>query len=274
MSSVTGSKQQGFIARLKDKKRFGIKRLGKRLIHSLGGFLGRQSLVGDTPFIDENYFPHLKVFADNWETIRDEVREILKFRDEIPFFQEVSRDQRKISRGQNWRTFILFGFGEKAEKNCRAAPETTRLLETVPNLQTAWFSILAPGYHIPAHVGVTKGILRTHVGLIIPKDYEKCRIRVADEVRPWREGEVFTFDDTYDHEVWNDTDEERVILLFDFDRPMRFWGRVLNQTFLSIMKLTAYYQEPKRNLVDIEARFEAAVRRADDNMEKLSEPSA
>ena len=79
------------------------------------------------------------------------------------------------------------------------------------------------------------------------------------------------FDDTYDHEVWNDTDDERVILLFDFDRPMRFWGRLLNKSFVSLLKLTAYYQEPKKNMQTMEERFEAATRRADQNLEKLAD---
>ena len=146
------------------------------------------------------------------------------------------------------------------------------MLEAVPNLQTAWFSILAPGYHIPAHRGVSKGIIRAHLGLIIPRDAEKCRIRVGDQIKVWRPGEIFVFDDTYEHEVWNDTEDERVILLFDVDRPMRFWGRLVNATFLQIMKLTAFYQEPKRNMQTFEQRFEAATRRADQNLEKLSDP--
>ncbi|MEQ1525107.1 MAG: aspartyl/asparaginyl beta-hydroxylase domain-containing protein, partial [Aestuariivirga sp.] len=79
------------------------------------------------------------------------------------------------------------------------------------------------------------------------------------------------FDDTYDHEVWNDTKEERVILLFDFDRPMRFWGRLVNSTFVRLLKLTAYYQEPKKNMATFEDRFEAATRRANENLEKLSD---
>ncbi|TMJ37928.1 MAG: aspartyl/asparaginyl beta-hydroxylase domain-containing protein [Alphaproteobacteria bacterium] len=133
------------------------------------------------------------------------------------------------------------------------------------------FSILSPGYHIPAHSGVSKGILRTHLGLIIPKDAEKCRMRVDDKIQVWRPGEIFVFDDTYEHEVWNDTDDERVILLFDFDRPMKLWGRVLNKTFVSLLKLTAYYQEPKKNMQTMEERFEAATRRADQNLEKLSD---
>jgi ornithine lipid ester-linked acyl 2-hydroxylase len=257
--------------KLKKERRKKVKRFGKRFIRGLADFLGRQSLVGDMPIHDNKDFPFLKPFVDNWEGIRAEVVEILKHREAVPLFQDVSPDQMRIAKGNNWRTFILFGFGDKLEKNCKQAPLTTKILESIPNLQTAWFSILGPGYHIPAHRGVTKGILRSHLGLIIPKDAEKCRIRVSDKIQVWRPGEIFVFDDTYEHEVWNDTDEERVILLFDFDRPMRFWGRALNSTFVKLLKLTAYYQEPKKNMQTMEERFEAATRRADQNLEKMSD---
>ena len=248
-----------------------IKKYGKKLTRALASTLSRQSLVPDTPIVGNEHFPFLDPFVAEWETMRDEVREILKHRESIPAFQEISPDQYRISQGKNWRTFVLYGFGKKMERNARQAPVTTRVLEQVPNLQTAWFSILAPGYHIPAHRGVTKGILRAHLGLIIPKEREKCRIRVGDQIRAWKEGEIFVLDDTYEHEVWNDTDEERVILLFDFDRPMRWWGRTLNSTFLALMKLTAFYQEPRKNLQSAEERFEAATRRADANLEKMSD---
>ena len=209
-----------------------MKRFGKKLTRRMASYLSAQSLVPDTPVVSNEHFDFLDAFTDNWETMRDEVRAILKHREDIPAFQEISPDQYRISQGKNWRTFVLYGFGKKMERNAEQAPVTTRVLEQVPNLQTAWFSILAPGYHIPAHTGVTKGILRSHLGLIIPKDQEKCRIRVGDEICVWRPGEIFVFDDTYEHEVWNDTDEERVILLFDFDRPMR-WGGTVSQRNLS-----------------------------------------
>jgi aspartyl/asparaginyl beta-hydroxylase (cupin superfamily) len=257
--------------KLKKKRRQKIKKFGGTVIRGLADFLGRQSLVGDMPIHDNKDFPFLKPFVDNWEGMRAEIVEILKYREAVPLFQDVSRDQKRIAMGNNWRTFILYGFGTKLAKNCSQAPLTTRILESVPNLQTAWFSILGPGYHIPAHRGVSKGILRAHLGLIIPKDAEKCRIRVGDKIQVWRPGEIFVFDDTYEHEVWNDTDDERVILLFDFDRPMKFWGRLLNKTFVSLLKLTAYYQEPKKNMQTMEERFEAATRRADQNLEKLSD---
>lgn len=255
----------------KKKRRKLVKNTGRSLTRTLGTFLGKQSLVGDTPVISNEHFPFLREFEENWEAIRKEAEAILKHRDAIPAFHDVSPDQHKISTGKNWRTFILYGFGNRLEKNCAQAPVTAKMLEAVPHIQTAWFSILSPGYHIRAHRGVSKGILRAHLGLIIPKEAEKCRIRVGDAIKVWRPGEVFVFDDTYEHEVWNDTGEERVILLFDFDRPMRFWGRFVTKAFLSVMKLTAFYQEPKKNMKDFEARFEAATQRYNDNLEKMSD---
>jgi len=260
-------------AHLKKTRRAFVKKFGKKIVRKIAVFQSRQSVVPDTPKIDNDYFPFLKQFTDNWKTIEAEARNVLKFREAIPGFQEISPDQYRLATEQNWKTFVLFGFGQKLEKNASLAPETSKILESVPKLQTAMFSILAPGYHIPAHKGVTKGILRSHIGLIIPKDQEKCRIRVEDTITAWKPGEIFVFDDTYEHEVWNETDEERVILLFDFDRPMKFWGRFLNKSFLQIMKLTAFYQDPKKNLQTAEERLEAAIRQADANMEAMSEPA-
>jgi len=201
-------------AHLKTGRRAFVKRNGKKLVRKIASFQSRQSKVPDTPKITNDHFPFLSDFTDNWEVIQAEAREVLKFRDAIPTFHEVSPDQYRLSTENNWKTFVLYGFGQLLEKNAELAPKTSKI--------------------------VTKGILRSHLGLIIPKDREKCRIRVDDTITPWKEGEIFVFDDTYEHEVWNDTDEERVILLFDFDRPMKWGGRVLNKTFLNIMKLTAF----------------------------------
>jgi beta-hydroxylase len=142
-------------------------------------------------------------------------------------------------------------------------------LERIPNLQTAMFSILSPGYHIPAHKGVTKGILRAHIGLIVPDESDKCRIRIDDEIVAWKPGELFVFDDTYEHEVWNETDQERVILLFDFDRPMKFGGRLLNTLLLAAMKMTAFYRDPKKNLEASEARLERAIAKRNEMLERF-----
>jgi beta-hydroxylase len=256
---------------LKGPIRRRVKRYGKRLTRWTSAYQSRQSLVPDTPFVDNGHFPFLKEFEDRWEEIQAEVHDVLKLREHIPGFQEVSPDQYRIATAGNWKTLFLYGFGSKLESNCKQAPVTADIIGRAPKIHTAFFSILAPGYHIPAHTGVTKGILRAHLGLIIPKEREKCRIRVGDQFRNWEAGKVFIIDDTYEHEVWNDTGEERVVLLLDFNRPMRLGGRLVNWLLLKLIKLTAFYQEPKKNIQDFETRFEAAAKRANENLEKLSD---
>ena len=261
------------LQRFRKHRRKKVKRFGKWVMRSFSDFVGRQSLIGDTPVIDRSHFPHLQIFEDNWEVVRDEAAEILKHREAVPLFHEISRDQKRISTGSNWRTFILYGFGQPATKNVKQAPETARLLSQVPGLQSAWFSILAPGYHIPPHRGPSKSFVTCHLGLIVPRDHERCTLRVENEICVWREGKLFLFDDTYEHEVHNNTDEERVVLLFHVDRPMRFWGRLFGRTFLGAMKWTSYYQDSAKRTLSAEDRFEAAVRRAGENLENMSEPS-
>ncbi len=248
-----------------------VKNTGKRLTRWLGRFQGRQGLVPDAPILDKAHFPFLDGFEAHADEILAEVREVLKFREAIPGFQEVSPDQYRIATEKNWRTLFLYGFGKRIEGNCKQMPRTAEMIARVPRIHTAWVSILSPRYHIPPHKGVTKGILRAHMGMIIPEDRENCWIRVGDERRSWEPGRIFVIDDTYEHEVRNDTDEERVVLLLDFNRPMRFGGRAVTWAFLQVMKLTAFYQEPKKNIQSFEERMEAAARRANENLEKLSE---
>jgi ornithine lipid ester-linked acyl 2-hydroxylase len=250
-----------------------VKRWGKRLTRRMARHQARASLVPDTPFLDPALFPDLEPVRARWQEIEAETRGVLRYRDAIPGFEEISPDQYRIAKERSWKTFVLYGFGERLEAQCAQMPVTAEVLSRVPNLRVAWLSILAPGYHIPAHSGVTKGILRAHLGLIVPSEREKCRIRVGDQIRPWAPGELLVLDDTYEHEVWNETDEERVILLFDFDRPMRWSGRLMNRVFLSLIRFSAFYRDPLKNSKDAEKRFEEAIKRADAAIEGMSDPS-
>jgi aspartyl/asparaginyl beta-hydroxylase (cupin superfamily) len=95
-------------------------------------------------------------------------------------------------------------------------------LSKVPMLEiprfgpTVLFSVLAPHTTIPAHSSVTNARLVVHLPLIVP---DGCRFRVGNETRPWREGKAWVFDDTIDHEAWNDSDDYRVILMIDIWNP-------------------------------------------------------
>ena len=115
----------------------------------------------------------------------------------------------------------IFSFSHKFKYNCSYAPNTVKLLECIPGLQSAWFSVIAPGYHVPKHKGITRGILRSHLGLSIPNNPKECFMDVGNDRICWEQGKVVVFDDSFEHEVWNNTDQERIVLLFDFDRPIK-----------------------------------------------------
>ena len=165
-----------------------VKRNGKKFTRWLARHQANASTVETTPFLDPSQFPGLQTLRAATPDIVRETQGVLRHRDAIPGFQEISPDQYRIARGKNWRTFVLFGFGEWLEKNAAQMPATTAALKQVPTLRLAWLSILSPGYHIPPHSGLTKGLLRGHLGLIIPEAREKCRIRVGDEIRHWEVG--------------------------------------------------------------------------------------
>ena len=93
---------------------------------------------------------------------------MLERRDALPNFQDISTDQATITDDDRWKTYFLYGFGFRSDANCARCPETARLVAAVPGMQTAMFSILAPGKHIPDHNGPYKGVIRYHLGLKVP----------------------------------------------------------------------------------------------------------
>ena len=109
-------------------------------------------------------------------------------------------------------------------------------------------TILAPGTHIPDHRGVSKGLITCHLGLIVPRDGD-VRMRVGDRVVRWAEGETLVFDDTYRHEVWNETGGSRVVLLIQFERPLRRPGKWCADLFLGIARRSAFVREARDNVL-------------------------
>jgi beta-hydroxylase len=232
-----------------------VKRYGKRALRSLDHYLARQSLVPDQPVLDARLFPWLAAFEADWQAVRAELEVMLQYRDHLPRFQDISPDQKRISPDNKWRVFVFYGFGYRSERNCQLCPHTAELLARVPGIQNAFFSILAPGKHIPSHRGITKGLIRCHLGLIVPADREQCVMEVGDVRCTWEEGKVLVFDDTFPHEVHNETQEERAVLLFDFPRPMTRQGVVVSRLQLQLMKGTAYVRDAVRNERQWEERF-------------------
>ncbi len=221
---------------------------GKRTLRKVGDFQARHSLVGTGPVLDKAEFSWTQDLENHYAEIRAELDAVLIRPEDIPAFHQLSPDQQRISKQDHWKTFAFYVFGHRVDDNCARCPLTARLLDGLPHLQNAWFSILAPHYHIPPHKGPTKAIIRCHLGLKVPADRENCWLRVDDQICHWQEGECLVFDDTYEHEVFNNTDETRVVLFLDFDRPMDRIGRLFNQALIRVIRASAYVKDPLKNL--------------------------
>ncbi|RTL61004.1 MAG: aspartyl/asparaginyl beta-hydroxylase domain-containing protein [Sphingobacteriales bacterium] len=215
------------------------------------------STVGNHPVFSNDKFPHAQLLEKNWPAIRKELEAVMQFRDSFPSIQEIQQEQMVLTTDNKWKTFFLYGFGTKSERNCSLCPETARTLEQIPGLLTAFFSIMYPKKHIQAHKGLFKGILRTHLGMIIPDNnkYELCRMQVDKELIVWKEGEAVVFDDTYRHEVWNDSDDIRVVLLIDTIRPFKQPFRWLNKGIINLIVGSSHVKEAVDNHKAWESKF-------------------
>lgn len=233
--------------------------LGK-VVQYLEELVPKYSLVGDSVFFSNEQFPWSYELEANWQVIRQELDQVLPYAEALPNFQDISPRQGNIADDDRWKTFFFCAFGYQSQKNCERCPQTAKLLEKIPGLKVAFFSILAPGKHIPEHRGKHKGIIRYHLGLKVPQPQENCRIRVADQIAYWEEGKSLIFDDTFPHEVWNDTDDYRVVLFLDVERPLRFPLSTVNWAINTLVGLSPIVQIAKGNHESWEKQFEALLK--------------
>ncbi|MBQ1498442.1 MAG: aspartyl/asparaginyl beta-hydroxylase domain-containing protein [Sphingomonas sp.] len=242
-----------------DRDRPFLIKYGKHLRGVFDRFIARFSLVPNDPVLDVRDFAWTEALRANWQAIRAEAIAAALAPHLAPSLSVISPDHRAIAPVNKWRSYFLYGYGYFVRENLDRCPETARLVEAIPGLNSAFFSILAPGTHIPAHRGVTKGLITCHLGLIVPRDGD-ARMRVGDRILRWAEGETLVFDDTYDHEVWNDTSGTRVVLLVQFRRPLRQPGRWFVDRFLAWIRGSAFVQDARANVT----RWNAAARALDD----------
>ncbi|HEX2763818.1 MAG TPA: aspartyl/asparaginyl beta-hydroxylase domain-containing protein [Allosphingosinicella sp.] len=227
-------------------------RFGKRVRHRVSALIARSSKVGDSPVYDPALFPWTARLQAQGPEIRRELDALLALEEAIPPLADISPDHRRIAPPGKWKSFFLWGYGYRNEANIARCPRTAAAVEGIPGLNSAFFSILRPGAHIPRHRGVTKAILTAHLGLIVPRRRQKCRMQVDDRMLTWQEGKFLVFDDTCFHEVWNDADEMRVILLIQFRRPTGLLGRLAGSLFLRAVRRSRFVQDARASLGDWE----------------------
>lgn len=181
------------------------------------------------PFYARERFPWQAELEGAGERIRAELREVIQHGEPLESFlqtglrEEAEGYLRASGPGPAaWDAFFFFRHGERHAEHCARCPQTAALLDATPLVRIrdhapeTLFSVLRPGTHILPHRGVTNTRLVTHLPLIVPPD---CALRVGGETHVWRTDRCVTFDDTFEHEAWNRSDQTRVVLILDCWNP-------------------------------------------------------
>ena len=211
-----------------------------RFDHCIDGFLGRRRIFTPQPtflnfpqlpareFYPRAQFPWLERLEAATADVCEEFARIFTedaadLEPYIAYPQGVPLDQwAELNHSRRWSVFYLWRDGKPVEEHLQRCPRTARLLTTLPLLEiagyapTVFFSILDAKSHIPAHTGVTNTRVIVHMPLIVPP---RCRFRVGSTTREWQAGTAWVFDDSIEHEAWNDSDVPRAILILDVWNP-------------------------------------------------------
>jgi beta-hydroxylase len=193
------------------------------------------SAVPAKPILNVNDFPELKPLRDNWQAIRDEAMRLM------------SHGQINAATGHNdlgfnsffktgWKRFYLKWYDAPLPSALESCPTTVALVEKIPTVHAAMFAVLPPGSKLNPHRDPFAGSLRYHLGLSTPND-DACRIYIDGVAYSWRDGQDIVFDETYVHSAANDTNQTRVILFCDVERPlhtpiMRGINRLISNTLI------------------------------------------
>jgi aspartate beta-hydroxylase len=202
--------------------------VGKRRVYHQEPVQFHYPGLPEIEFHDREDFPWLAELEAATGDIRAELIEILRedgddLQPYVNYPEGTPLDQwAELNRSPRWGAFHLFYDGREVTWNARRAPKTMAAIARLPQPHVqgrspaAMFSVLQPRTRIPPHTGIANTRLVMHLPLIVP---EGCGFRVGSETRQWREGEAWVFDDTIEHEAWNDSDQPRTILICDVWNP-------------------------------------------------------
>ena len=181
------------------------------------------------PFFEREHFPWMKTLEAATDTIRGELMTLLDaglagFAPYVQYAPGTPENQfAALNHSAQWSSLWLWKDGERREQAVARCPQTAAILDQLPLADlprfapTALFSALAPHTRIPPHTGSTNTRLVVHLPLVLPGP---AGFRVGNETREWKIGTAWAFDDTIEHEAWNDADATRVIMIFDIWNPL------------------------------------------------------
>uniref|UniRef100_A0A3Q2UBY7 Un-named hu7910 n=1 Tax=Fundulus heteroclitus TaxID=8078 RepID=A0A3Q2UBY7_FUNHE len=166
---------------------------------------------------ETGYTDLVKMLERNWRTIRDEALAVMD-QSRGHFLPE----EENLREKGEWGQYTLWQQGKRAGNACQGVPKTCALMERFPEATGCKrgqikFSVMQPGTHVWPHTGPTNCRLRMHLGLVVPRP--GCRIRCTNQTREWQEGRVLIFDDSFEHEVWQEAASYRLIFIVDVWHP-------------------------------------------------------
>jgi len=219
---------------------------GKALLEGFGWLISKSG--PDPVFYNVADFPWVPAVEARYPDIRRELDVLLLAPEQVPDITVVFPEQVQIARKSAWKSYFFRIYSHDIEKNLAQCPATAQALKEIPQLRTAFFSILAPGGAITPHRGPYKGVLRYHLGLMTPTPPELCGIAFGEEQRCWHEGKSLIFDDTHEHRAWNNSQQVRVVLFVDFDRPMSLPLRLVHHTLYGLLRRSPFITRVVHNL--------------------------
>ncbi|MEB6336493.1 lipid A hydroxylase LpxO [Serratia rhizosphaerae] len=187
---------------------------------------GFSRLPAKQPYFAPQTFPELQQLTDNWRVIREEA---LRLQDYIKAAQSHNDAGFNTFFKRGWKRFYLKWYSDSHPSALELCPNTVALLKQIPSVKAAMFAELPAGSHLGKHRDPYAGSVRYHLGLVTPND-DRCFIDVDRQRHSWRDGQAVIFDETYVHWAQNGTEQTRIILFCDIERPMKWgWAQAVNR---------------------------------------------
>jgi aspartate beta-hydroxylase/beta-hydroxylase len=178
-------------------------------------------------------FPEVRQLEDQFHQIKAEVNKLVARRN-LPRYGDID-PIRAAEVSEGWRLYYAYMLGVANPEAAKDVPTILAFAERTPRVVNAMIAILDPGVTLKAHEGPYAGILRYHLALKVPKN-NPPRLRVDGEYYTWKERESILIDDTFEHEVYNDSDEQRILVIIDIRRPMGIIADGVNQLSLRVKR--------------------------------------
>lgn len=204
------------------------------------------SKFGDPDFYEIDDFTWVSKVEERYADIREELDFLLQYPEKIPNLQKIFTEEEFLCKEDKWKSFVLRIGGEWIDEHRKLCPKTCDALMLIPSVKTAFFSILKANEEIPIHRGYYSGLLRYHLALKVSEP-DKCGIVVGDSQAKWKEGKSLIFDDTHFHYVWNHSNDSRVVLFVDIERPLKFPMNFINKILLNLYQSSNLLKGFKKN---------------------------